>query len=282
MLLGSTAVALERALRSSIDRRVELTRLVGEIRRLDEVLTMSARLYTAAPDPALARRYDEAASDLDRALGEALALSASEEAAAAVQATDAANTALVEVERAAFARCDAGDCAAAAARLRDDRYRALKRDYAHGMATAFAHIHRRANQHTALRRVGLVLSLLLLAVVGAMIVFLRMRVRRAEVEAARREAQLEALRVTVSTVMDTVNNALNNLQLFRMKAEESPAFDDEDLALFDRVVHGTSERLSRIGAMEEFRVDDGGPLPVLDVDRDQANARAASSSVAKR
>jgi hypothetical protein len=255
---------LEQRLWQSIEVERTLTRSVGEIRRLDEVLTMSARLYASGRDPADRARYDAAAAALDRVIAEASALARDERVHAAFAATEASNRALVAIEASAFARCDAGACAEAAAALADPGYHALKRRYAAGMDTAFGLLASGVAADIGLLR-GALLAPLGLAVIAAVVyVLVQRRVAAARRDEERRLAQAAALRVTITTVLDTVNNALNNLQLFRLRAEETRGLSREELALFDEIVDETSRRLRVLGEMKEFRSRRSGSFEVLD------------------
>jgi hypothetical protein len=69
------------------------------------------------------------------------------------------------------------------------------------------------------------------------------------------EAQLEAERlrvvhVTMRTVQDIVNNALNHLQLVRLDAEGHVSQDV--LALFDETIHETAAKLRELGDLETY------------------------------
>jgi hypothetical protein len=112
---------------------------------------------------------------------------------------------------------------------------------------------------------GALLAPLGLAVITAVVyVLVQRRVAAARRDEERRLAQSAALRVTITTVLDTVNNALNNLQLFRLRAEETRGLSPEDLALFDEIVDETSRRLRVLGEMKEFRSRRTGSFEVLD------------------
>jgi hypothetical protein len=50
-----------------------------------------------------------------------------------------------------------------------------------------------------------------------------------------------------------------------MKAEEGKLLDQDDLALFDRVIYSASEQLHVIAAMSEYRTRKAGELELLDI-----------------
>jgi hypothetical protein len=84
---------------------------------------------------------------------------------------------------------------------------------------------------------------ILLLVVG-IVVDAVMTQRRAQMEAR----QLETLQATMRTVQDLVGNALNNLLLFRMEAEDHVS--PEALKQFDDIVHGTAQKLVQLGSVK--------------------------------
>lgn len=69
--------------------------------------------------------------------------------------------------------------------------------------------------------------------------------RRAEIEAQR----LRVLKATMTTVQDLVNTFLNNVQLFRMEAEDGH-IAPESLKLLDTVILETAEKLKALGDLE--------------------------------
>ena len=101
-------------------------------------------------------------------------------------------------------------------------------------------------------------SAFVLIVVGLVIDQLRERRvarRRAEIE----EQQLRVLKATMRTVQDIVNNFLNNMQLFRMEAEDGP-LSVESLKLFDDLINETAEKLKALGDSEsvvEYKMASG-------------------------
>jgi hypothetical protein len=84
---------------------------------------------------------------------------------------------------------------------------------------------------------------------------------------ARREAEIQAqrlsvLRATMRTVQDIVNNALNQLQLFRLDAEG--LLPEESLTQFDEIIGGTAAKLKALGDLKST-VETVSPLgPSID------------------
>ena len=114
-------------------RRVRLARDIEQVRYYDELLTMSVRLAATTGDRTYRERYEVAAPKLEEVLDDALRLVDSDAARAALERTDAANTALVALEERAFERLAAGDRAGAYALVTGARYDELKADYWKGM-----------------------------------------------------------------------------------------------------------------------------------------------------
>ena len=86
---------------ASRDLRVEELR--GVILRLDEVLTMSARMAAATGDLSWETRYHQSEPTLDAAIKETMALAPGDAAIAGSTQTDVANAKLVAMENQAFA-----------------------------------------------------------------------------------------------------------------------------------------------------------------------------------
>jgi hypothetical protein len=62
--------------------------------------------------------------------------------------------------------------------------------------------------------------------------------------------RLKVLRATMRTVLDIVNNFLNNVQFFRFKVEQENALPPELLAELESGIKDTSEKLQKLGALE--------------------------------
>jgi PAS domain S-box-containing protein len=131
-----------------------LTRLEGVIMRLDETLTMSARMATATGDPRWEQRYRRYEQQLDTAIKEAIAI-APDAANDAARSTDDANLALMAKENRAFELVRGGDPAAAAA-VFDGSYEALKEAYARGMADLMTGIGRAVNERIDAHRTSVI------------------------------------------------------------------------------------------------------------------------------
>ena len=113
------------------DLRIEDAR--GTIVHLDEVLTMSARMAAITGDGRWEARYREFEPQLTDAIRDALSLTPGTEAAQVVARTDAANTALVEMENTAFELVRGNQLTAAQKVLFSGEYDRQKAVYASGM-----------------------------------------------------------------------------------------------------------------------------------------------------
>ena len=97
------------------------------------------------------------------------------------------------------------------------------------------------------------------------------------------EERLRVLRATMRTVHDIVNNFLNNLQLFKLEAEEKKILEPESLALMDSIIQETAIKLKRLGDLDstlekqmaggiginyELSYPQDGPKPGVSVSRD--------------
>src|SRR5687767_11573011 len=88
--------------REMVSRDLRLVELQGQIVHLDEVLTMSARLSATSGDLTWETRYKRYEPLLDAAIKEAISLAPDAYASGGAASTDAANVALVALEKQAF------------------------------------------------------------------------------------------------------------------------------------------------------------------------------------
>ena len=116
------------------DRRVELTRNVGEIRFYDEALTQSARLAVITGDPAERRRYDRLAVEFDEVVASTLRQADDAAVAAAIERTGPSTEVLLGLEERALALAEQGRREEAAAILSSREYGRQKRAYATALA----------------------------------------------------------------------------------------------------------------------------------------------------
>ena len=116
-----------------MEKHIILTKNVGHIMLLDEALTMSARMAVATGDMRYEQRYDQLEPQLTSAIDRVRALQPQEETTNFVGETDAANTALVKMERQAFALAHQGKAQEATDLLASAEYLKLKNNYADGM-----------------------------------------------------------------------------------------------------------------------------------------------------
>jgi hypothetical protein len=260
-------IFLESRLSESIESQISVTRMIGDVLMLDELLTMSAHMYVASRNETYRDRYQQNVLVLERTLSDILDLAGNAEAISAVSQTDSANRVLVGLEEEAFRLAALGKWEEASSVLHSDAYLQHKELYTIGMKGAFGVVRENMDQNSLVLRWSLwgVAVALLVSILILMRFWQQVQLDLFELKSS--QAKLEALQVTMRTVMDTFNNALNNLQLFRLQAEESGHFSEKDLALFDSVIKDSASRLSAMGSMQEFRVRDGGEFPALDYEK---------------
>jgi signal transduction histidine kinase len=168
-----------------------LSLLSGEISRLDEALTASARLSATSGDLSWEARYDADVPRLDAAISEAMALSKSAEAKTALAETSTSNQQLIELETAGFRAAEAGDIGKARALVLGARYQSLKAVYSTGLAKALQAARSAADRQSKATKDRLFLLLLagtaaLLAIAALWLVILRNETRRVELRKASR------------------------------------------------------------------------------------------------
>ncbi|GEM_PF-4785266 len=110
----------------------ELLNLSGDIIYLDEVLTMSARMYAFTSDQRWQLRYDEHVPILDEKM--AAAISINEEIAENLKQTDFANQQLISIETNAFSLVSKGEANRAVEALTDATYVYYKQLYSVGVS----------------------------------------------------------------------------------------------------------------------------------------------------
>lgn len=115
------------------ERALRIQELRGIISHLDEVLTMSARMAATMGNPMWEERYRRFEPQLDAAIKEAITLAPGIESAQSAEQTDAANSALVDMENRAFQLVREQREEDAQAVLFSEAYETQKRIYAEGM-----------------------------------------------------------------------------------------------------------------------------------------------------
>lgn len=113
-------------------KMIRLGQLEGEIARLDEVLTMSARQAVSTGDPVWEERYRLNEPQLSAAISEAAQIAPDIYSSDAIAMTDEANVKLVEMENQAFSLIKQGNLLGATAILDSPEYARQKLVYANG------------------------------------------------------------------------------------------------------------------------------------------------------
>ncbi len=112
---------------------VQVSQLRGKILKIDETLTMSARLGSASGDVAWEQRYKNAVPLLEKALGDMEAVAPDEMMAAANAKTSDANNRLIAMEEESFSMAKDGNASQGYALLVGPAYTEQKSIYAEGM-----------------------------------------------------------------------------------------------------------------------------------------------------
>jgi CheY-like chemotaxis protein len=211
---------LNERLNKSINVQVELTQRIGEIMRLDEVLSMSARLSVATNDLTYRDRYFTNVDHLTNEIEKAKALVPLDAIISAIRNTDEANNRLIQMEEKAFSLCAKKRCLEAQKLLHSPEYQRDKEIYAGGMSQAFARMTDEAKSNTTVITWYLLL-LQLASIVNCVIVVwfvlrLKSRLSRIEIEDERHQA----FRSTMDLLMDYFNNVLNKGIMFQERMRE--------------------------------------------------------------
>jgi len=215
------------ALESFWNRESRIRALHGMILRLDEVLTMSARMAAATGDLRWEQRYRRYAPQLDAAIAEAKALVPGSSSIAAIAGTDAANVKLVAMENSAFALVRAGHLNEAHAVLSSPAYETQKVLYSTGLDRVLKEQQKRLDGALvqAKQRVTLSLSasvaLLLFSITTWIVVIGRLRGMQGELEhrITERTAELSATNVEMLAARNAAEKAAQtNARLARESA----------------------------------------------------------------
>jgi hypothetical protein len=93
--------------------------------------------------------------------------------------------------------------------------------------------------------------------------------------------RLQVLHATMHTVNDIVNNALNNLLLFKIKAEDSCCIDQSSIDQIDAIIHGTSSKLQKISSLQStpMKAMSGG---TWGIDYDQPVANSSTNTITSK
>jgi C4-dicarboxylate-specific signal transduction histidine kinase len=290
---------------------LRLTELAGRIIHLDEVLTMSARMAATTGDPSWEARYRRFEPELDAAIKETLAIAPEAYSSSAATTTDAANIALVALERQAFALIREGKLVEARRILESAEYDHHKHVYAAGMSTVMDALRNRVAQRVdafgrrVLFAVGIGLALLVVLVacwwrivalihgyLGARDALER-RVQERTTELSASHAELsESLRVLNETqrqlldasrrsgmadvataVLHNVGNALNTINVSTSMIRQ--ALRQSSIARLGRIAHLLDENR---GDIATFLADGERGAKVIDYLLQLAHASAAEQT----
>jgi hypothetical protein len=158
-----------RFVQTTTKQSLRIEELRGIIMRLDEVLTMSARMAAVTGDAQWEVRYNHFVPELDSAIKEATKLVPSTASSAAAAQTDAANLKLIEMETCAFELVRLKRLPQARKLLFSAAYEEQKKIYAAGMDRYIEHLRKRLTVTQSQERQRAIWSLI---VTGAGLVML--------------------------------------------------------------------------------------------------------------
>lgn len=236
---------------------------IGEIKRLDEVLSSSALLAAATGNAAYEKRYRDNVDALDQLLFETMQQFSTDEARRMLRQTEAANHVLVTLEKQALDAIDGKPNPAAFALLNSPEYVENKRIYTDGIDRSFAEMQRVTDQvieyvHFAL--MALAISSIVITALASRFIWKS----RMELFAHRKkDEQVDLMRAVIRTFMDVQNNLLNNMVYFRTKAAHSLPFDHREIELIDREIILAKQKLAEIAETDLGEVRDLGGIVVI-------------------
>ena len=213
--IALTVRSVAQSVETLVTRDMRNAELVAEIVRLDEVLTMSARLAAATGDARWIERYADAEPLLTQALAESTQLSPDAYALGATAATSAANDALIALEQRSFELVRAGRSAAALELLLSPAYERHKREYALGMERSADAIEAAAHDNVAKvladARLARNVGFAILATFGLGWMMVLIHVRRMVLEQARTERELVEARARAEAAAQAKASFLANM-----------------------------------------------------------------------
>jgi methyl-accepting chemotaxis protein PixJ len=238
---------------STITQQFDLEKRSGEIRHLDEVLTMSARMAAQTGDKKWEKRYNDYVPKLDTAIKEALA-GANDAIRQEASQTDAANQALIKMETAAFEEVGKKNLAAAQAILFGSEYEAQKIRYSTGNDKVLASIETLIQRQIDTYRRDLLMSIgfavaILPILIGSWLIVLA--AVRSYIE-ERQEAQM-ALQDSQSNLLAT-NSALQTEA--QQRQQEQANVQQESLLLQQDI----SDLLDAVAEMEGGNLTTTAPV----------------------
>ena len=80
------------------------------------------------------------------------------------------------------------------------------------------------------------------------------RIRNARRKFAERQ-QRETFLAAMKSTQHVLNNFLNQMELFRIVAEETPDFDPKALELYEKLITDTTEQIKALGEVTEYDAD---------------------------
>lgn len=219
---------------------------IGEIKRIDEVLTNSAMLATVTGESMHRERYYDHVTLLDDLFVETMALFDSERARETLENTQAANHTLVAIETEALNGMNTGPNPDGYSSLRSSMYLKNKHYYLAGVENTFAILRELAEKQTRFMRIFMVCLSVALVVSFGFLFRLLLKTRLSHAEHAHQQALVVAMQSTINSFMDIQNNLLNNMIFFRTKATHNLPFDAEEIKLIDTEIDNAKIRLAHI------------------------------------
>ena len=145
--------------------------LIGNIKQLDEILTMSAHMAAATGDLQWERRYNDFEPQLDDAIKEAIALSPTESMRKAANKTNLANLRLVAIENKVFNLVRQGEREKAVGLLNSREYIEQKGIYKDGMSKLTVILQNNMQNRTTKSYRMFLGTVIVLAVFGSLLLF---------------------------------------------------------------------------------------------------------------
>ena len=227
---------------------IAIERTCGEVMRLDEVLTMSARMGAATGDPEWEQRYQRNVPRLDRAITAARRLAPITEETAGSRQTENANARLVAIESEAFALTQRGQLKEATALLAGEEYDHFEHVYSNGNDRYLVSMRSRVTKILHAERIRAIRDSALLAVLLPLIALMGVRVARSISTHARQRTAIETRLREDATALERKNEEAH--EAARVKSEFLARMSHEIRTPMNGVL-GIAEILSRTPLNDE-------------------------------
>lgn len=258
VLMALTIVMLSLLQLDSIakkDHDFRLSHAIADIQKHHASLRAQVQLAVATRQPANQQSYLAAQSSYHASLDEARALMRIGRGSLTLQMLERAHTVFHALDYRIWHHLKQQQWQPALALVQSRSYRLAQLEHRQLIEVLFMRAQKCENQHCAD---------FLALVSGFQILLLLSGLALAHSWRRIQASRLEAHQVTMRTVMDVVNNNLNQLRLQQIRWQKAAKLPSEDLHSINRLIQETSTALKQIGDLQAYRTSGQGPAELLE------------------